>query len=234
MTAHPRTQPRPSWPACLIAAGVLALCSAWMTGCDAIGWVAKGIHDSGSTQVAAKYHGLEGKTFAVIVDADRAVQADYPGTVTIITTELTRRIAAGSDGHGAGVGAAGVIPAEDVLRFQGRRPGWVAMNPRDLAKELGVDRLILIDISEYRLTDPGNSYVWNGIAAATVGVVEADSKLFDDYAFRERVQVKFPDKDNVGAMEIPGDTVQLELLRRFVNRCTWLFFDHEESNIIEY
>lgn len=234
MTPHRRIRRRPPRTFAWIAAGALVLSSGLLVGCEAIGWVAKGIHDSGSTQVPAKYRGLQGKTFAVIVDADRAVQSDYPGTVTIITTELTRRIAGGQDGHGAGVGAAGVIPAEDVLRFQGRRPGWVAMNPRDLAKELGVDRLIFIDISEYRLTDPGNSYVWNGIAAATVGVVEADSKLFDDYAFRERVQVKFPDKENTGAMEIPGDTVQLELLRRFVNRCTWLFFDHEEPNTIEY
>lgn len=231
-TCRPRLQP-PRFLT-LLAAGVLASGMLVLPGCDALGWVAKGIHDSGSTQVAAKYHGLEGKTFAVIVDADRAIQADYPGTVTIITTEITRRVAGGQDGHGAGVGAAGVVPAEDVLRFQGRRPGWVAMNPRDLAKELGVDRLIFIDISEYRLTDPGNSYVWNGIAAATVGVVETESKLFDDFVFRDRVQVKFPDKENTGAMEIPGDTVQLELLRRFVNRCTWLFFDHEEPNTIEY
>jgi hypothetical protein len=67
-----------------------------------------------------------------------------------------------------------------------------------------------------------------------VGVVEAESTLLEDFAFRENIQVKFPDKDNTGAMEIPGDTVQLELLRRFVNRCSWLFFDHEEPNVIEY
>jgi hypothetical protein len=67
-----------------------------------------------------------------------------------------------------------------------------------------------------------------------VGVVESESTLLDDFVFRENILVKYPDKENTVALEIPSDTVQVELLRRFVSRCSWLFFDHEESNIIEF
>ena len=76
--------------------------------------------------------------------------------------------------------------------------------------------------------------MWNGVASGIVGVVESDSPYVDEFVFRESIQVKFPDKENTGALDMPGDTVQLELLRRLVNRCSWLFFDHEEPNIIEY
>jgi len=108
------------------------------------------------------------------------------------------------------------------------------MTSREIAKELGVDRLVYIDLDEYRLTDPGNRWVWNGLASGIVGVVEAESDQVEDFAFRESVQVKFPDKENTGAEQIPMQTVQLALLKRFVDRCSWMFFDHVEANRIEY
>lgn len=191
-----------------------------------VGGMAESARRSGSTEVKAKYRGLEGKNFAVIVAADRAIQADFPDVVGLLTAEITRRV-----GEHTG---AGVVPPEDVLRFQGRRPGWVAMSPREVAEALGVDRLVYIDLHEYALTDPGNRYVWKGVASGIVAVVEAEEKFGDDFAFREHIQVTFPDRENTGPMEIPESTVRQALLLRMVNRCSWLFFDHEESNVIEY
>jgi hypothetical protein len=209
-----------------LSVGILVLAFG-LGGCQFAAIVATGVHESGSKQVPAKYKGLKDKSFGVIVAADRAIQSDHPGVVAVITAEVTRRVAKDA-------GASGVIPPEDVLRFQGSRPGWVAMTARDVAKELGVERLIYIDLNEYSLTDPGNPYVWNGVASGIVGVVETDSPYIEEFVFRESVQVKFPDKENTGALDMPGDTVELEILRRFVNRCSWMFFDHEEPNIIEY
>lgn len=213
---------------------VCAVCAASLQGgCSSIGALVGGMADSahraGSTTKPAEYKGLEGKTFAVIVAADRAIQADYPDVVTIVTSEVTRRVAA----PGAAK-ASGVVPVDDVLRFQGRRPGWVAMTPREVAAALGVERLIYVDLDEYRHTEPGNRYVWDGVASGIVGVVEADSTCADDFAFRETIRVKYPDKENTGSMEIPEEVVRLELLRRLVNRISWLFFEHEEKNTIEY
>lgn len=211
-----------------IAIAIVAV-SLMTSGCgigQLVGGMAESARRSGSSEVKAKYRGLESKTFAVVVAADRAVQADFPDVVGVLTAEVTRRI---SERVGAGV-----VPPEDVLRFQGRRPGWIAMSPREVAQALGVDRVIYIDLHEYALTDPGNRYVWKGVATGVVGVVETDNQLGDDFAFREHIQVKFPDRENTGPMEIPEATVQQALLLRLVNRCSWLFFDHEESNVIEY
>lgn len=212
------------------AFAALAVAVAALPGCQIgqlIGGMADSAHRAGSKEVKAKYKGLEGKNFAVIVAADRAIQADFPDVVAVITAEVTRRVAEKA-------GAVGVVPAEDVLRFQGRRPGWIAMSPVDVAAALGVERLIYIDLSDYTLTDPGNRYVWKGVAAGLVGVVEAEKTAGDDFRFRQSVQVRFPDKENTGEMEMPESTVQQALQLRFVNRCSWIFFDHEESNVIEY
>jgi hypothetical protein len=214
--------------ALLAAASVSAV--AVLSGCQAVGFVASEIHRNGDHEVKTKYHGLDNKNFAVIVAADRAIQADFPDAVTLITAAVARRLADPANG----IGASGMVAPDDVLKFQAQHPGWVSMSPVEVAKKLGVDRLVFIDLQEYTLTDPGNPYLWAGRAAATVGVVEADSDLGQDMAFREYISVKFPDNDSTSPQEMPGTTVQQRLLNRFVDRASWLFYDHDEANIIKY
>jgi hypothetical protein len=192
-----------------------------------IGGMAASAERAGSKVVKAKYAGLEGKTFAVVIAADRGVQADQPDIVPLMTREVTRRLI-------ENVGAAGVYPADEVLRFQYQRPGWVAMSPADLAGALGVERLVFVELQDFALNDPGNPYIWAGNAAATVRVLETDGVVPDDFAFRESVRVGFPDQEGLGPMQIPMQTVQAALAKRIIDRVSWLFYDHEESNVIEY
>jgi hypothetical protein len=101
----------------------------------------------------------------------------------------------------------------------------------DLAKELGgVQRLILIEISEYSLTEPGNIYEWNGAAAANVSVFELDGGATkSEVAVLDRtITVTFPDQKSVTPSDLPQVAVTSELARRLVERGTWMFFDHKE------
>lgn len=220
----------PARPARVLAVASLAAAAAFASGCAAVGFfgaVARNIEEAGSSDIQAQYDGLEGKTFAVIVAADRSIQADNPEIVPLMTNEVTRRLS-------ENCGASGVVPAAEVLRFQYQRPGWVAMTPTDLAKELEVDRLVFIDLTDFTLTDPGNPYLWNGSASANVQVLEADGSLGDTFAFRETMRVKYPEQEGLSPMQLPGETVRLELSRRIINRVSWLFFDHEEPNALKY
>jgi hypothetical protein len=196
-------------------------------GCEFIGFMAANAQREGSHEVKAKYRGLEDKTFAVIVSADRSIQADHPDLVILLTREVTRRLAEQA-------GASGVFPADEVLAYQYQYPNWVAKTSEELASEFGVDRLITVDVAEYRLSEPGNPYIWAGSAIGTVSVTEADGSTPSLYSFRESVRVGFPDKVGVSPLELPRDAVWLELTKRFVQRATWMFFDHEEKNVLEY
>lgn len=215
----------------MLILAALAVLMTWpFTGCQLVGFVGSSVYRAGSTQVKAKYTGLTDRNFAVIVAADRAIQADFPDVVGIVTSEITRRVADPKNNPGAN----GIVAPEDVLRFQYQFPGWIALSPAELVAKLGVDRLIYVDMQEFRLTDPGNPYLWNGRASASISVIEAENDLGAVAPFREFVTVRFPDNDSTSPNEIPSSTVQLVLLKRFVDRASWLFFDHEESNIIEY
>lgn len=210
----------------LLAAGMMTLCAGCAVG-QLIGGMAASAHRAGSHEVKAKYSGLTDKSFAVIVSADRGIQADYPEIVPLFTRDIARRLS-------ESCGASGMISADDVLRFQYQRPGWVAMSPGALAEALGVQRLVYIDLAEFALNDPGNSYLWAGRAVGKVGVIETDGRISDDFVFNEAVRVTYPDQEGLGPMQIPRDTVYLELSRRFITRVSWMFFQHEEPNVIKY
>jgi hypothetical protein len=198
--------------------------------CQLFAGIADNAQRSGSHEVKAKYAGLRGKTFAVLVAADRSVMGENADIVPLFTKEITRRLTDPTND----VGAAGCVPADEVLNFQYQRPGWVAMSPSDLAKQLEVQRLVFVELHSYELTEPGNPYVWAGSASGVVSVLEADSRLPDEFAFHESIGVKYPDAQGYSTLQMTREAVELPLQTRFVQRVVWLFIDHSEPNAIKY
>lgn len=211
------------------ALGVLASL-AGLPGCF-VGEIAGGMiesHRRTSTKtVEPEYRGLSGKSFAVVVSADRLIQSDHPEVVARMTVELAERLKDPA-------GATGYVPGQTVLAWQYSNPRWVTMSHAEIAKALGVQRLVVLEVIEYRLNDPGNQYVWQGVAAGTLGVVEADTDFSDEFAFTKSLRVKFPDKDGFGPSELPRAAVNTELTRRLMDRASWLFYEHEEKYYPDY
>lgn len=213
-----------------------AVMTALATGCNVVGF-AGALEESrrrNSTHaVKEQYAGLKGKRWAVVVMADRIIQADHPAIVAYLTTKITERLSDTKAGQQQ-IAAAGYVPAERLLRYLYDNPRWVTLPRGQLAKELGVDRLIVVDVQEFRLNDPGNQYLWAGVAAGTVGVVEAESSEPDEFAFEQPLKVTFPDKDGYGPNELGAEVVSTELARRFIDRATWMFYEHQEPYYPKY
>lgn len=210
--------------AVLLSAGLAA--AMLPTGGCAAGLLIGGMADSYQRQathnVKAKYTGLRGESIAVVVSADQSVQADHPGMIQVLSLNIARRL---KDNAGP---SAWALP-EDVLRYQATNPAWTARTMGQLADDIGVDRIVFIELTEFRLHEPGNPYIWDGYASGRVAVIEADGPYPDDFVFEEFVSVAFPDQKNLGPMQVPEDTVLIALAQRFVDRSSWLFYDHEEK-----
>jgi hypothetical protein len=191
------------------------------------GGMAASAQRSGTHEAKAKYRGLADHTFAVIIAADRSILADFPTIVPAMTREITKMIADNA-------GAKGVLPADEVLRYQAQHPGWVAKPFDQIAKDLAVDRVVYIDLQDFALTDPGNVYVYNGVASGVVHVIEAQSSTPGEFAFGEAVRVQYPDMSGLSPNEIPKSEVLSILAKRFVDRCSWLMYTHDEPNAIKY
>lgn len=211
-------------------AAVLAGAGVTLGGCALgamIGGMAANAEREGSHQVKARYSGLTGKSFAVVVAADRSIQADYPELIPRLAEQIAVRLADNA-------GAKAFVAPGSVLEYQYNHPRWVTMTHGQLAEALGVERLVFVDMVAYRLNDPGNRYLWSGAAAGTVSVCEADGSFPDEPAFSQPIKVAFPDKKGMGPSDMPRIAVHTELSRRFADRAAWLFFSHEEPNAITY
>lgn len=210
---------------------VLLVATLALAGCNIVGGAVALIGDKaqreGNHKVDAQYRGLPDKSFAVLVTAPPVIQSTHPQLTARVAMAVSEVIAAQS-------GANGFVPGARIVEYQYNRPNWVAKPLGEVAKDLGVQRIIYVDIGEYRLRDPGNKYVWEGVTNAMVGVVEADSSLPDDLAFQKRIEVKYPDAAGYSPADLPEGAVNTELTRRLCDRIAWLFYSHEEPNMIKY
>lgn len=201
-----------------------------VSGCNIIaagGIVGHAIHEAGSTKVEAEYKRLRGETVAVVVYMDQYLRANDPRLANRLTNAITRVLSQPQ------VGLAGIVPGSLVLEFQYSRPAWPTWSYQEIADEFTVSRLVVIDLYEYRLHEPGNRYVWDGRAAARVGVFESGTGS-NEFAYRKDVVVRFPDQMGMLENEISRNAVMANLEQRLVDRITWLMYDHEVPNTLKY
>lgn len=201
-----------------------------LSGCNLvapIGGVMENIKRDTPVEVLAEYEGLSGKSFAVVVLADRVIQSEYPEVVARLTIEIAERLKKETT-------ATAYVPGKRMLQYQFDNPRWVSLSPGELGKALGVQRVVYVELLDYRLNDPGNAYLWKGIARATVGVSEVDGASPDDLVLRKPLSVRYPDDDGYGQQDMQRVLVNTELSRRMIDRVSWLFYKHEEKYDSKY
>lgn len=214
-------------------AGVLAWAAAMVAspailgGCTLAGGMIESYRQKSTRPVPAEYVGLSGKSIAVVVSADRSIEADFPGlTSTLIERINQRLIDNASPSH--------YFQGRELVHYLTNNPQLLFRPRSELAQDLGVERLIVIELQEFRLNDPGNQYLWDGVAVGRVSVVEADGPLPDDYAFVRRIAVTFPDQKGIGPDQYGRDVVSSALLVRFIDRASWPFYEHQEPYYPKY
>ncbi|MCE7975399.1 MAG: hypothetical protein DYG92_13920 [Leptolyngbya sp. PLA1] len=209
----------------------LALLSLFLGACSAIGAIAANADREGSHKVPASVRALDGKSFAVLVQADRSIQGEHPLLLEYLTRNITQRLAASENSPRA----SGFVPADEVLKFTYDAPSWPLKSKAELSAALGgVERLVIVELIEYRLHDPGNRYVWDGRAAATVSVFEGSSSTSELALSEKSVSVRFPDSLGQAEEQLNVRVVNSALAQRLIDRVAWLFYDHEEPNAIKY
>ncbi|MGD9791038.1 MAG: hypothetical protein AB7Q00_08330 [Phycisphaerales bacterium] len=218
------------WTRSLALTALVTLCLS-LPGCGAgalFGGMLSNWERTGSHTVEPKYSGLEGKSFAILASAPRMVEAEYPDLANELLGRVAERLY-----HDAG--ASGFIPPPQSLKYMYDNPNWIAAAYGQTAQDLGgVQRLIVIEIIDYRLREPGNNYEWSGMASANVSVIEADSVAPDAVAWQQLVQIRFPTKPGYGPDQFDARFVSSALLARLTDRCAWLFYKHKEPNVIDY
>ena len=208
-----------------MAAIALASCAALaLPGCILAGLtsaIGQKIEKDKMIEVLARYRGLENRTVAVLAHTDMTTGYENPMAVANIVANVASQIQ-------RRVGGARVLDPRDTLSWSHQHPGWPAMPPGEVAKELDVERVVMIDIYEYRLNPPGNAWLWEGVAAANVTVIETDGIDPDAPAEEFNVAVGFPEDEGISRDMATANDIELGLQKLFVDKVAWLFYDHIE------
>ncbi len=205
------------WP---VVAVTLALAGCQLPGL--IGAVGQNIEREKKVEVLAKYAGLENRRVAVLVKADMGTLYEHPNVVPNIAANLSQRI------HD-NVSGAKVLDPRTVLNFQYQKSSWAAMPLGKLAEELDVDRVVVVDIYEFRLNPPGNRWMWEGVCGAHIGVAERDGIEPDEPVEQWNVAAKFPPQEGTARDQLSPTLVQTGLMASFVQKAAWVFYDHIED-----
>lgn len=212
----------PKLAVCVLALGVLAVFAAGCNLFGAAGVVAHNIEREKKIEVLAEFEGLRNETVAVVVQADHMTLYEFPQVAANICANVSHRIQQNVEGSK-------VLNPTIVLDWTYRTPSWSAMPYGEVAKELGVDRLVWVDIFEFRLNPPGNRWIWEGVGTASVGIVESDGFDPDSFAQHWDISAEFPRIKGLGRESASKENVQTGLLAMFVQEISWLFYDHIEE-----
>jgi len=170
--------------------------------------------------VKAQYRGLENQSVAVLVAADEYTLFRFPKAPEYTTKAVSGAI------QGTVPGARLTDPKR-ITEFQKENPWWATLQYSKIAEELGVDRLVIIDLAEYRTREPGNAYIWRGVMSGNIAVIESDSPDPDEIVFTADIAVQFPEEGAVGVLDESDETMQLGMLKLFSRDVSRLFHDHQ-------
>jgi hypothetical protein len=200
---------------------IVASCCA---GCSVFGFIGAGkqaMEDQMLIEKPAEYS-LEGYRVAVVIDSDLSIHYEHPGIATLIAGAVSGRIA-------KNVKNVEVLRPDSVARWQFETPQWTAMPSTEIAKSLGVNRVVYIDLQNYTLTPPGNRWLWEGRCSAMIGIIEADSYEHDGFVDTFEIMAVFPKRPAVLSREEASEgTIEQGILNEFIKQTSWLFYFHEE------
>lgn len=199
-----------------IAATTL-LAGCWVPGVVAA--VGDNIDRAKDVEVLAKYQGLENKTVAILIHADMEVQYEHPTTLANMAINLDVKLR-------KEVSGIRVLNQRTALEWAHLHPSWPTMPYSVIAEELDVQRILVVDLYEFRLTPPGNRWIWEGVAAANVGIVEADGLDPDAFAEEFMIKAEFPTIKGLSREQATRQNVELGLQKTFLDEVAFLFYDH--------
>lgn len=205
-------------------AGMALLVSlAASSGCQAVGAATYMVAGPTKTvTVPARYTGLDDQSVAVMIAGDEYMLYRYPRAQIMLATNISGRLVE----HVPGVT---VVNPQTVIQFQHENPEWLTLTYSELIERMDVDRLIIVDLAEYRTHDPGDKNLWRGKIVGNVGVIERDAIDPDNFSFYASEQAMFPEDGGIGVLNSDEQTVQLALTATFAQKTVEMFYEHEKE-----
>jgi len=172
--------------------------------------------------VKGQYMDLPNRSVAVVVSMSDYAEFNHPTAKTMITEEMVRRIQTNVPG-------VTITSPSEVLKWQRDNPYWATRPPSMLIKQLKVERLVLVEIGEYRTHEPGDKHVLRGVISASINIVEAEADDPDNFgaSFTQNVMYPEPGESKIGRVGDDEALIEARTQIRFCETAAGVFYDHQ-------
>lgn len=195
------------------------------SGCGCINWLAHVTAPSAPTKnVKAQFGDLKAKTVAVAVYAGPETLLDYQ-TVQLeisdaVVAELRKRVSKVT-----------VVNPLQVIRYQDENPGWTALPPEKLCRDLGADFVLLVSLMEFSTRAPGSIHLARGRIIAEASLYKS-SQPGENPSGRpvwrsQLIRVVYPEQSPLGVPVSDDRDIRLRTARIFAERLAKNFYDHK-------
>lgn len=172
--------------------------------------------------VQGQYDDLANRSVAVVVSMSDYTEFKHPQAKQRIAEEIARLIQANVPG-------ATLTSPNEIIAWQQENAYWATRPPSMLIKQLKVERLVLVEIGEYRTHEPGDKHVLRGVISASVNIVEAEAADPDNFgaSFSKNVMYPEPGESKIGRVGDDEQVIELRTQIRFCETAAGLFYDHQ-------
>ncbi|MGH7214505.1 MAG: hypothetical protein ACREIT_07065 [Tepidisphaeraceae bacterium] len=143
-----------------------------LSGCGPIGVIASALP---APTIEAAYTGLAGQTVGVMVWADRAIRIDFPNIQGDLAGTVQARLQTGGQKDKRlpeEIANAKWVDARSIARYQQDHPEIDGLSVQQFAPELGVTRLIYIEIEDFQTRSDMSLDLYRGAISVSLKVAE--------------------------------------------------------------
>jgi hypothetical protein len=172
-----------------------------------------------------KYTGLAGESIGVMVWTDRGVQVDYPTLNLDLASSIQNKLMAAAKNDEMKGTIFPVQPAS-IVRYQMEHPMIDMKNVADVAPQLGVTRLIYIEVNDFGTRAAASVELFRGSMITTLKVVESHGEKGHVAYEEDNIHAIFPPKvaddgtpdgDDVRFYAGTVDAMSTEIFNRLVS-----------------
>lgn len=198
--------------ALLAAGGGLASC----------GFLAGAFQQQTGKAVEATYRNLDNKSLAIVVDPDPATALEYAGARTEIGAFVTAQFQQNMPN-------VKLLRYQDVIRWQDETLQWQGLPVKDIGKHFGTERVLYIELLDYRTREAGATNLLRGHIHAMARVFEVDTPG-PNAAWEKEFDVAWPPTAPMDVLKANDTAVRKRVLEVFSEQLVGQFYDHKEGS----
>ena len=199
-----------------------------LSGCGLVGYAATAV--TPPTTIQAAYTGLSGKSCAVAVWADNGTLDDYHAIQLDTAKGIEFKMNEAAKANIKEAANIHWVAPEQVLKYQEDHPDLDPQSAEELAPELGVERLLYVEVEDFSTHPNDSPDLSRGSMTATLEIIEVkDGK--GKVVYTERgINVVAPEKcPPVGLPNLCDDAVYQATVSEFTSELCKRLVPHEED-----